>query len=92
MNMQMHTGRLMTVHIHPEPKDDLRRKWSSGLRNGIDAAGLAMITANYPDRRRKIATILKTVMICPIYSADSSPGDEFSVHVTAKSPPGENST
>jgi hypothetical protein len=51
-----------------------------------------MIAAIYPDARRKLHTIKKTVPVCLIFSGDFSPGDEFSVHITAKSPSGDNST
>jgi hypothetical protein len=51
-----------------------------------------MITATYPDARRKVHTIKKTIPVCPIFGGDFSPGDEFSVYMTAKSPSGENST
>jgi hypothetical protein len=50
-----------------------------------------MITANYPDCSRKVATIMKTVRLCPIFDGDFSPGGEFSVYMTAKSPWSENS-
>jgi len=40
----------------------------------------------------KIHVIMKAVQIYPIFSGDFSPGDEFSAHVTAKSPSGEKST
>jgi hypothetical protein len=51
-----------------------------------------MITAIYPDARRKLHTIKKTVPVCPVFGDGFSPGDEFSVHITAKSPSGDNST
>jgi hypothetical protein len=51
-----------------------------------------MITAIYPDGCRKLHVIMKRVRVCPIPDDDFSPGDEFPVHITAKSPPGENST
>jgi hypothetical protein len=51
-----------------------------------------MITAICPDACRKVNTIKKTVGLCPIFDDDFSPGDEFSVYVTAKSPSGDNST
>ena len=52
------------------------------------ADGQAMITANYPDARRKVHMIMKTVPVCPIFDGDFSPDVEFSVYMTAKSPLG----
>jgi hypothetical protein len=51
-----------------------------------------VITAIYQDARRKIATIMKSVVVCPVSGGDFSPGDEFSAQQTAKSPSGEKST
>jgi hypothetical protein len=51
-----------------------------------------MITANYLDGRREIHMIMKTVPVCPIFGGEFSPGVEFSVYITAKSPSGEIST
>jgi hypothetical protein len=51
-----------------------------------------MITANYPDARRKVAMIKRTVRVCPVFGGDFSPADEFSVYLAAKSPSGEIST
>jgi hypothetical protein len=51
-----------------------------------------MITANYPDRRRKVHVIKETVLLCPIFGDEFSPGDEFPAYATAKSPPSEIST
>jgi hypothetical protein len=56
------------------------------------AALAAMITAIYQDAPREVVTIMKTVPVCPIFGDDFSPGDEFSAHMTAKSPSGEIST
>jgi hypothetical protein len=50
-----------------------------------------MITANYPAGCRKVATIMKTARLCPIFGDDFSPGVEFSVYITGKSPSSENS-
>jgi hypothetical protein len=51
-----------------------------------------VITATYPGDRRKVHMIMEIVYICPIFGGELSPGDEISVHITAKSPLGENST
>jgi hypothetical protein len=51
-----------------------------------------VITATYPGDRRKVHMIMEIVYICPIFDGELSPGDEISVHITAKSPLGENST
>jgi hypothetical protein len=50
-----------------------------------------MITANYPERPRKVAVIMEIATICPVSGGEFSPGDEFPVQVTAKSPSSENS-
>jgi hypothetical protein len=57
--------------------------------NDARAAWSAVITAIYPDGRRKIGAIMETVRICPVFGDDFSPGDEFSAQETAKSPSGE---
>jgi hypothetical protein len=77
--------------------DSRSGSWNAGWIELIfDATGLAwlrvaMITAIYPDARRKVHMIKKTVRVCPIFGGEFSPGGEFSVHITAKSPSGENS-
>jgi hypothetical protein len=45
-----------------------------------------VITAIYPDGDRKVAMIMKSVVVCPVSGGEFSPGDEFSAYITGKSP------
>lgn len=51
-----------------------------------------VITASYPASCRKVVTIMKTVAVCPISGGELSSDDEFSAHMTVKSPSDENLT
>jgi hypothetical protein len=45
-----------------------------------------VITANYPDGCRKVNVIMKTVTVCPVSGGEFPADDEFSAHMTGKSP------
>ncbi len=67
-------------------------KRSADPRPACDiAAAQTVITATYPDARRKVAMIKESAPVCPFFGGDFSPGGEYSVYMTAKSPPSENS-
>jgi hypothetical protein len=71
-----------------------RPEWQADARQPIPSPELAspLITAIYPFRRQKVATIKKPGMLCPIFDDEFSPSGEFSAYMTAKSPSGEIST
>jgi hypothetical protein len=88
-----HTPRPAEPARPQAPKPAARPDHDDAARTAARAQpGTVMITATYPDARRKVAMIKKTVLVCPIFGDEFSPGDEFSVYMTAKSPSGGNST
>jgi hypothetical protein len=74
-------------HAPPRPPVPAARPDRDQLKPG----GNFMITANYPDRLQKVAAIMKSVTLCPVFRDEFPPGDELSAQATAKSPSSGNS-